>query len=69
MNDTWFAARDRLTDAEKRRDYERCALISLEMSDMAEGIEVAQAWVTQAQVYATLSLTRQLQLGVASDVP
>lgn len=62
--------RDQLTAAEERRDYERCALLSLELSDkiqdvdMTHAIAISQTWVSQAQVYATLSLTRQLQLRV-----
>lgn len=62
----WQSLKDRLADAEKRRDYEHCAMLALALSDECESIEAAQAWVTQGQVYATLSVTRQMQLRAES---
>lgn len=74
MSDTdrWPELRARLTAAEERRDYECCALLAIEASDMVAvvvdddnigaAIAASQTWVAQAQVYATLSLTRQMEL-------
>jgi hypothetical protein len=59
--DEWQELRRRLDDAEKRRDYESCALLSLALSDEAESVDISHVWVAQAQVYATLSITRQMQ--------
>lgn len=56
----WELVRARLTEAERRRNYELCALLSLELAEPID--EVTPAWLGRAQVYATLSVLRQLQL-------